>query len=121
MALFSDQQELKILAHHSPRRENLLTTLFFLSYVDILDAEIEAAHVFLKSVYNIFLQGSRLDLCRSGSSCFFGSGSLMRVRCRLAARACFVTRQLGAVCATAVASEIWRGYERGQRQLCWRQ
>ncbi|CAK7236036.1 hypothetical protein SBRCBS47491_009499 [Sporothrix bragantina] len=59
VALFSDQQELETLTHHSPRREKLLATLFFLSYVDILDAKIEAAHVYLKQAYNIFLQGRK--------------------------------------------------------------
>ncbi|CAK7234481.1 hypothetical protein SEUCBS140593_008956 [Sporothrix eucalyptigena] len=59
VALFSDQQELETLAHHSPQREKLLATLFFLSYVDILDAKIEAAHVFLKQAYSIFLQGRK--------------------------------------------------------------
>ncbi|KAL1888157.1 hypothetical protein Sste5346_009767 [Sporothrix stenoceras] len=59
VALFSSQQELETLTHHSPRREKLLATLFFLSYVDILDAKIEAAHVYLKQAYNIFLQGRK--------------------------------------------------------------
>ncbi|KAH7152780.1 fungal-specific transcription factor domain-containing protein [Dactylonectria macrodidyma] len=41
----------------SPRREYLLAALFFLSYIDILDSRLEAAHTNLKRAYLIF-QGS---------------------------------------------------------------
>ncbi|KAK8123989.1 hypothetical protein PG999_003907 [Apiospora kogelbergensis] len=44
---------------HSHDRENLLVALFFLSYVDILEARIEAAHTHLKRAYRIFQQGSK--------------------------------------------------------------
>ncbi|KAI0123995.1 hypothetical protein BJ170DRAFT_598322 [Xylariales sp. AK1849] len=40
-------------------RENLLATLFFLSYVDILEGRIEAAHSSLKRAYGIFQQGQQ--------------------------------------------------------------
>ncbi len=54
-----DQNDVEAFAHHSPRREKLLATLFFLSYVDILDARIEAAHLYLKQAYSIFQQGRK--------------------------------------------------------------
>ncbi|KAH7141376.1 fungal-specific transcription factor domain-containing protein [Dactylonectria estremocensis] len=41
----------------SPRREYLLAALFFLSYIDILDSRLEAAHSNLKRAYLLF-QGS---------------------------------------------------------------
>lgn len=37
-------------------RENLLATLFFLSYVDILEGRVEAAHKWLKDAHAIFKQ-----------------------------------------------------------------
>jgi hypothetical protein len=55
VALFD--QDIDSLTQHSPRREKLLATLFFLSYVDILEARIEAAHSHLKRAYNIFQRG----------------------------------------------------------------
>jgi hypothetical protein len=48
-----------LLAEHSPHRENLLATLFFLSYVDILEGRIEAAHSHLKRAYGIFRHGKQ--------------------------------------------------------------
>ncbi|OLN83765.1 hypothetical protein CCHL11_08728 [Colletotrichum chlorophyti] len=44
---------------HSSRREHLLATLFFLSYVDILRGQIKAADSFLKRAYGIFQQGDK--------------------------------------------------------------
>jgi hypothetical protein len=44
-------------AQHTPQRNNLLATLFFLCYVDILEGRTEAAHSNLKRAYNIFQQG----------------------------------------------------------------
>ena len=41
------------LARSSAHRENLLATLFFLSYVDILEGRIEAAHANLKRAHDI--------------------------------------------------------------------
>ncbi|POS79808.1 hypothetical protein DHEL01_v201813 [Diaporthe helianthi] len=43
----------------SADRTNLLTTLFFLSYVDILEARIKTAHTHLKRAYNIFQHGDK--------------------------------------------------------------
>jgi len=40
-------------------RENLLATFFFLSYVDILEGRIEAAHSNLKRAYGIFQSGEK--------------------------------------------------------------
>lgn len=40
-------------------RTNLLATLFFLSYVDILEARIKTAHTHLKRAYNIFQHGDK--------------------------------------------------------------
>lgn len=40
-------------------RENLLATLFFLSYVDILEDRVEKAHENLKRAYAIFRQGDK--------------------------------------------------------------
>lgn len=47
------------LAQHNARREKLLATLFFLSYVDILESRIEAAHSHLKRAYNIYRQARK--------------------------------------------------------------
>ncbi|KAK6207838.1 C6 finger domain protein [Colletotrichum tabaci] len=44
---------------HSSRREHLLATLFFLSYVDILRGQIKAADSFLKRAYGLFQQGEK--------------------------------------------------------------
>ncbi|KZL68746.1 C6 finger domain protein [Colletotrichum tofieldiae] len=41
------------------RRESLLATLFFLSYVDILRGHIKAADLFLKRAYGLFQQGEK--------------------------------------------------------------
>ncbi|KAL0931275.1 C6 finger domain protein [Colletotrichum truncatum] len=43
----------------SSRREHLLATLFFLSYVDILRGQIKAADSFLKRAYSVFQQGDK--------------------------------------------------------------
>ncbi|KAF5527416.1 hypothetical protein CGCA056_v001737 [Colletotrichum aenigma] len=43
----------------SSRREHLLATLFFLSYVDILRGSIKAADSFLKRAYGLFQQGEK--------------------------------------------------------------
>jgi hypothetical protein len=43
----------------SADRTNLLATLFFLSYVDILEARIKTAHTHLKRAYNIFQRGDK--------------------------------------------------------------
>ncbi|KAK1660109.1 fungal-specific transcription factor domain-containing protein [Colletotrichum godetiae] len=43
----------------SSRREHLLATLFFLSYVDILRGQIKAADSFLKRAYGLFQQGEK--------------------------------------------------------------
>lgn len=42
-----------------PRREHLLATCFFLSYVDILEGRTEAAHGSLKTAYRIFEKGEK--------------------------------------------------------------
>ncbi|KAG9698313.1 general substrate transporter, partial [Aureobasidium melanogenum] len=42
-----------------PRREHLLATCFFLSYVDILEGRTEAAHGSLKIAYHIFDKGEK--------------------------------------------------------------
>ncbi|KAG9943264.1 hypothetical protein KCU85_g8792, partial [Aureobasidium melanogenum] len=42
-----------------PRREHLLATCFFLSYVDILEGRTEAAHGSLKVAYHIFDKGEK--------------------------------------------------------------
>ncbi|KAK6836006.1 fungal-specific transcription factor domain-containing protein [Apiospora arundinis] len=47
------------LGKHSLDRENLLAALFFLGYVDILEARIEAAHSHLKRAYRIFQHGPK--------------------------------------------------------------
>lgn len=44
---------------HTVLRENLLATLFFLSYVDILEDRVEKAHANLKRAYAIFRQGDK--------------------------------------------------------------
>ncbi|KAJ4263020.1 hypothetical protein NW762_006633 [Fusarium torreyae] len=45
------------MSEHSPAREYLLAALFFLSYIDILESQLEAAHSNLKRAYSLF-QGS---------------------------------------------------------------
>lgn len=44
---------------HTGLRENLLATLFFLSYVDILEGRVASAHEHLKRAYGIFQQGNK--------------------------------------------------------------
>lgn len=44
---------------HSPRREHLLTALFFLSYTDILESRLDAAHSNLKRAYSVFQQSNK--------------------------------------------------------------
>ncbi|KAH8646850.1 fungal-specific transcription factor domain-containing protein [Xylariales sp. PMI_506] len=51
--------DLGIVTAYSPWREKLLATLFFLSYVDLLEGRIEAAHANLKAAYGIFRQGEK--------------------------------------------------------------
>ncbi|OAA63623.1 hypothetical protein SPI_03786 [Niveomyces insectorum RCEF 264] len=53
----STAQPLALPARSSTRYENLLATLFFLSYVDILEGRLDAAHANLKRAHNI-LQSS---------------------------------------------------------------
>ncbi|KAH8894570.1 hypothetical protein GQ53DRAFT_643366 [Thozetella sp. PMI_491] len=47
------------LAKASRHRQNLLATFFFLSYVDILEGRIEAAHSNLKRSYDVFQKGEK--------------------------------------------------------------
>lgn len=42
-----------------PTREQMLATLFFLSYVDILEDRVESAHQHLKRAYGIFQSGNK--------------------------------------------------------------
>lgn len=49
-----DVQDPHVQAQPSQHRTNMLATLFFLSYVDILEARIEVAHDNLKRAHNIF-------------------------------------------------------------------
>lgn len=44
---------------HSALREDLLVTLFFLSYVDILEDRVESARAHLKRAFEIFRQGDK--------------------------------------------------------------
>lgn len=44
---------------HSQLRENLLVTVFFLSYVDILEDRVESAHLHLQRAFEIFRQGEK--------------------------------------------------------------
>ncbi|KAI5468064.1 hypothetical protein BGZ63DRAFT_42574 [Mariannaea sp. PMI_226] len=46
------------MAEQSPRREYLLAALFFVSYIDILESRLDAAHTNLKRAYLLF-QGSK--------------------------------------------------------------
>lgn len=46
-----------LVSQHSRQRENMFATLFFLSYIDILEARIESAHSHLQRSYNIFQRG----------------------------------------------------------------
>ncbi|KAL1870789.1 hypothetical protein VTK73DRAFT_2513 [Phialemonium thermophilum] len=47
------------LSEPGPQRENLLATLFFLSYVDILEGRMDPAHMHLKRAYGIFQRGEK--------------------------------------------------------------
>lgn len=51
--------DLEDVVGHTVLRENLLATLFFLSYVDILEDRVEKAHENLKRAYEIFRQGNK--------------------------------------------------------------
>lgn len=53
------QQNTELGAHHSRQREDMFATLFFLSYVDILEARIEAAHSHLQRAYDVFRRGKK--------------------------------------------------------------
>lgn len=55
----SDDQDPQTQSQPSQHRTNMLATLFFLSYVDILEARIEAAHFNLKRAHNIFQHGDK--------------------------------------------------------------
>lgn len=54
-----DAQDLKLQAQPSQHRTHMLAALFFLSYVDILEARIESAHFHLKRAHNIFQHGDK--------------------------------------------------------------
>lgn len=54
-----DVQDYKLQAQPSQHRTNMLAALFFLSYVDILEARIEVAHSNLKRAHNIFQHGNK--------------------------------------------------------------
>ncbi|PNY23274.1 Sterol uptake control protein 2 [Tolypocladium capitatum] len=47
------------LTEYSPRREHLLTALFFLSYTDILESRLHTAHSNLKCAYSVFQQSNK--------------------------------------------------------------
>jgi hypothetical protein len=47
------------LTEHSSQRQRLLAVLFFLSYVDILESRLDAAHSHLKRAYDIFQAGAK--------------------------------------------------------------
>ena len=51
--------DLEAVTSHTVLREHLLATLFFLSYVDILEDRVKNAHVNLKRAYEIFQQGDK--------------------------------------------------------------
>lgn len=51
--------DLSSVVAHTGRREHLLATLFFLSYVDILEDRVASAHEHLKRAYGIFQQGNK--------------------------------------------------------------
>jgi len=59
MAQLVATADLSTVVCHSPHRENLLVTIFFLSYVDILESRVESAHVNLKRAFEIFRQGDK--------------------------------------------------------------
>ena len=47
----------ELASENSPQRENMFATLFFLSYVDILEARVEAAHTHLQRAFTLFQKG----------------------------------------------------------------
>ncbi|SPO05154.1 uncharacterized protein DNG_07840 [Cephalotrichum gorgonifer] len=51
--------DLATVVSHSPLREHLLVTIFFLSYVDIVEDRVEGAHANLKRAFEIFQQGDK--------------------------------------------------------------
>lgn len=51
--------DLATMVFHSALRENLLVTVFFLSYVDILEDRVQSAHVHLKRAFEVFQQGDK--------------------------------------------------------------
>lgn len=53
--------DLATIVSHSALRENLLVTVFFLSYVDILEDRVQSAHVLLKRAFEIFQQGDKRE------------------------------------------------------------
>jgi hypothetical protein len=55
----SNSAEMADITRHSKHRENLLATLFFLSYVDILESRVEMAHKNLKLAYALYKQGNK--------------------------------------------------------------
>ncbi|KAI9155128.1 Lysine biosynthesis regulatory protein LYS14 [Paramyrothecium foliicola] len=52
-------QERLPMTEHSLQRQRLLGALFFLSYVDILESRLDAAHSHLKHAYDIFQSGAK--------------------------------------------------------------
>ncbi|KAF3761864.1 hypothetical protein M406DRAFT_12881, partial [Cryphonectria parasitica EP155] len=54
-----DEQDPRVLSKPGTHRTNLLATLFFLSYIDIIEDRIEAAHSSLKRAHNIFEHGEK--------------------------------------------------------------
>uniref|UniRef100_A0A8H7K7E9 Zn(2)-C6 fungal-type domain-containing protein n=1 Tax=Bionectria ochroleuca TaxID=29856 RepID=A0A8H7K7E9_BIOOC len=47
----------ELVAQHSRQRENMFATLFFLSYIDILEARVETARSHLQKAYDLFQRG----------------------------------------------------------------
>ncbi|EWG47400.1 hypothetical protein FVEG_07521 [Fusarium verticillioides 7600] len=50
------------MSEHSPAREYLLAALFFLSYIDILESRLDAAHSNLKRAYTLFQSSNKHGL-----------------------------------------------------------
>ncbi|KAL5425671.1 hypothetical protein PMIN04_002447 [Paraphaeosphaeria minitans] len=59
MAELSKFEDVSTTSRPGHGRENLLATLFFLSYVDLLEGRVEAAHKCLKDAHTIFKQRDR--------------------------------------------------------------
>jgi hypothetical protein len=55
----SEKENSISLAQHSPHRQNLFATLFFLSYVDLLEGRTEAAQSNLQRAYGFFQQSQK--------------------------------------------------------------